>query len=124
MLEVYERKIQKMCEKYHITDIDPKEYVSDIYSSLFKDAIPTESHDALYNARRLLAERILKADNPDDFFTHLSNDEGNINLHIYANKAPKPEDILWRNLNFDKEYKFFVNKLIIFLWSFLFLAIS
>ena len=86
MLEVYERKIQKMCEKYHITDIDPKEYVSDIYSSLFKDAIPTESHDALYNARRLLAERILKADNPDDFFTHLSNDEGNINLHIYTNK--------------------------------------
>ena len=43
---------------------------------------------------------------------------------IYVNKAPKPEDILWRNLEFDKEYKFFKNKFIIFLWSFLFLAIS
>jgi hypothetical protein len=33
-------------------------------------------------------------------------------IHIYANKAPKPEDILWRNLEFDKEYKYFINKFI------------
>ena len=86
MLEVYERKIAKMCEKYHISDFDVKDYVNDIYSSLFKDAVPTEDHDALYNAREKLAQRILSVDNPDDFFTRISNDEGKINLHIYANR--------------------------------------
>ena len=45
-------------------------------------------------------------------------------IKIYVNKAPKPEDILWRNLEFDKEYKFFINKFIIFLWCLLYLFIS
>ena len=29
---------------------------------------------------------------------------------IYANKAPSPEDILWKNLEFGKDYKYFKNK--------------
>ena len=29
---------------------------------------------------------------------------------FYANKAPSPEDIMWNNLEFDKEYKYFKNK--------------
>ena len=30
---------------------------------------------------------------------------------IYVNKAPNPEDIMWKNLEFDKEYRYFKNKL-------------
>ena len=30
---------------------------------------------------------------------------------IYVNKAPSPEDIMWQNLEFDKEYKYFISKL-------------
>jgi hypothetical protein len=30
---------------------------------------------------------------------------------IYINKAPNPEDIMWKNLEFDKEYRYFKNKL-------------
>ena len=30
---------------------------------------------------------------------------------LYANKAPSPEDIMWQNLEFDKEYKYFISKL-------------
>ena len=29
---------------------------------------------------------------------------------IYINKAPNPEDIIWKNLEFDKEHKYFINK--------------
>ena len=29
---------------------------------------------------------------------------------IYINKAPSPEDIIWKNLEYDKEYKYFKNK--------------
>jgi hypothetical protein len=31
---------------------------------------------------------------------------------IYANKAPSPEDIMWKNLEFDKEYQYFKKKFI------------
>ena len=30
--------------------------------------------------------------------------------HIYINKAPSPEDIVWKNLEFDNEYKYFTQK--------------
>jgi len=29
---------------------------------------------------------------------------------VYINKAPNPEDIIWKNLEFDKEHKYFINK--------------
>ena len=46
------------------------------------------------------------------------------NYSFYVNKAPSPEDILWQNLEFDKEYKYFVSKLKNFGISLIYVAIS
>lgn len=86
MLDVYEKKISSICEKYGISNINPKDYVTDIYSSLFKDAVPTENHLALYEAREALAKRILQTNNPDDFFYSIKNDDDKMVLHLYSNK--------------------------------------
>ena len=60
MLEVYERQIEEICDKYGVNDIDAKEYVSDIYSSLFTEVVPTTEHQKLYQtcAPSQLAEKI------------------------------------------------------------------
>ena len=44
--------------------------------------------------------------------------------NIYVDKAPNPEDIAWENLQFDKEYRYFKNKLINLGLSILYLIIS
>ena len=44
--------------------------------------------------------------------------------NIYINKAPNPEDIAFENLEFDKEYKYFRNKIINFLLSLIYVLIS
>ena len=87
MLEVFQRKVKAYADKYGLIDLDYKEYVNDIYSSLFHNAIPTEEHEALYKAREELAKRILEFDNEDELLTHVKNDEGTINLHIYSNNS-------------------------------------
>ena len=46
------------------------------------------------------------------------------NKNIYINKAPNPEDIAFENLEFDKEYKYFKNKIINFLLGFIYVLIS
>ncbi len=43
---------------------------------------------------------------------------------IYVNKAPNPEDIIWKNLEFDKEYRYFKNIFENFGISFIYVAIS
>ena len=43
---------------------------------------------------------------------------------IYINKAPSPEDIVWKNLEFDKEYRYFKNKFMYFGIGFGYLVIS
>ena len=86
MLDVYERKIKAICEKYDIKNITAKDYISDIYNSLFTDVIPTEDHNKLYKAREELANRILNFQNEDDYFVVTKIEDGQINLHIYANK--------------------------------------
>jgi len=43
---------------------------------------------------------------------------------FYINKAPNPEDIAWKNLEFDKEYKYFINKLKNFGISIIYVVIS
>ena len=43
---------------------------------------------------------------------------------LYINKAPNPEDIVWKNLEFDKEYKYFINKLKNFGISLIYVVIS
>ena len=86
MLEVYERQIEEICDKYGVNDIDAKEYVSDIYSSLFTEVVPTTEHQKLYNAREEIANRILNFHNEDDYFTNVKNENGQINLYIYSNE--------------------------------------
>lgn len=84
MLEIYEKLIKEACEKYGIIDLDPKEFVSDLYDSLFTNAIPTEDHHALYNAREELANRILNFEKDGNFFNRVTHQNGEINLHIYC----------------------------------------
>ena len=43
---------------------------------------------------------------------------------FYVNRAPSPEDILWQNLEFDKEYKYFISKLKNLGISLIYVAIS
>lgn len=83
MLEVYHRKISALAEKYHLENIDFSRYVSDLYSSLFKGAAPTESHEALCEARERLSERILSFDNEDELLTYEDIIDG-AKLHIYC----------------------------------------
>ena len=85
MLEVFERKIEAMKDKYGIDDLDSKEYVKDIYDTLFNNSVPTEEHAKLYEAREELAKRILNFDNEDDLFTYAKNDDGVFNLYIHTN---------------------------------------
>ena len=96
MLEVFQRKVQAYATKYALSDLDYKEYVNDIYSSLFHNAVPTEEHEVLYKAREELAKRILEFENEDELLTYVKNDEGTINLHIYSNNS---------SLNIDGENK-------------------
>ena len=42
----------------------------------------------------------------------------------YINKAPSPEDIVWKNLEFDKEYRYFKSKFENFGISLIYIAIS
>ena len=46
------------------------------------------------------------------------------NNTIYINKAPSPEDIVWKNLEFDKEHRYFKSKLENFGISLIYIAIS
>ena len=46
------------------------------------------------------------------------------NKNIYVNKAPNPEDIAFENLEFDKEHRYFKNKIINFLYSCIYVLIS
>ena len=46
------------------------------------------------------------------------------NKNIYINKAPNPEDIAFENLEFDKEHRYFKNKIINFLYSCIYVLIS
>ena len=85
MLEVYEKKINALCEKYEISDIDSKQYVKDLYYSLFRGTIPTEDHHALYRAREELAKRILECDNPDDLLLNSKYEGEQGSLEIYTN---------------------------------------
>ena len=43
---------------------------------------------------------------------------------IYVSKAPNPEDIMWKNLEFDKEYRYFKNKLENFGISIIYVVVS
>ena len=43
---------------------------------------------------------------------------------IYVNKAPNPEDIVWKNLEFDNEYKFYMNKFKNFGISLIYVVVS
>ena len=86
MLEVYERKIKEICEKYHIEDFNFNDYVSDIYKELFSNAIPSEDHEALYNARNELAKRILELNSDDQYFYLVKKENDQRILHIYTNK--------------------------------------
>ena len=43
---------------------------------------------------------------------------------IYVSKAPSPEDIMWKNLEFDMEYKYFKNKLENYGISLIYIVIS
>ena len=86
MLDIYERMIKEIADKYDISDINVKEYISDIYNSLFTDVIPTTDHHKLYKAREELANRILNFHNEDDYFATPKIENGQVNLYIYANK--------------------------------------
>ena len=84
MLDVYENKIEEMCEFYGLEDIDPRTYVDDIYSSLFNLAVPTESHETLFAAREELAERILSFENENNIFTSVRLEGDNALLDVYS----------------------------------------
>lgn len=86
MLDVYNQKIQEMCKKYSISGLNFKDYVSDLYASLFTGTVPTREDELLFKAREELANRILSFDNEDDLFTNVRNDNGHMNLYVYANK--------------------------------------
>ena len=45
-------------------------------------------------------------------------------IEIYANKAPSPEDIVWRNLEFDKKYRYFKSKFKTLVISLLYVIVS
>lgn len=84
MLDVYETKIEEMCEFYGLENIDPRKYVDDIYSSLFNLAVPTESHETLFNAREQLAERILNFNNEYNIFTNTRLEGETALLDVYS----------------------------------------
>ena len=84
MIEVYENKIKEACKFYGLNDIKAKDYVSDLYSSLFTNSIATEDHHKLYQAREELANRILSFENKDNMFTNVKYEDGKINLHVYS----------------------------------------
>ncbi len=85
MLDIYERKIKAACEKYGVTDLDTHEYVSDLYSSLFTNAVPTEDHASLYKAREKLAERILNFD--DSVLLYPKNENNEMTLKIFSTES-------------------------------------
>lgn len=84
MLEVYENLIKDACEKYGITDIDPRSYAMDVYNSIFTNSVPTEDHHALYRAREEIANRILSFEKENNYFTNVKEENGQMKLHVYS----------------------------------------
>jgi hypothetical protein len=87
MLEVYENQIREACEKYNITDLDPRDYAKDLYDALFTNSIPTEDHHTLYQAREELANRILNFEKNGNYFTRTVQEDGEMKLYVYTNEA-------------------------------------
>lgn len=86
MLEVYQREIEKLCRKYGVSDVDSRQYVSDLYSSLFTNAVPTRDQNALFEARKKLANKILSLKDGNEFLTNETKVDGKIVLDVYTNK--------------------------------------
>lgn len=84
MLDVYENKIEEMAKFYGLENIDPRDYVKDIYGSLFNLAVPTDNHETLFAAREELAERILSFENDNNIFTSVRLEGENALLDVYS----------------------------------------
>lgn len=84
MLSVYQQKLEALAEKYGVT-IDFAEYVSDLYSRLFKGAVAYENADeTLYAVRRELASRILALDSADDLLIVKERSGENAQINLYS----------------------------------------
>lgn len=77
MLCIYEDLLNKQALKYNIPNFDPKDYVNDIYDSLFYNAVSYTDHSLLVKARKELARRILTLKNNPNVFFKNSFDNAN-----------------------------------------------
>mgnify|MGYP002623996162 CR=1 FL=1 len=107
-----ERNIEEKIEnlKKEMNEIKVKEIYNPLYIITFENK---EDYDNVYSKY------------PHSYIKNTIKNifKGN-KTSFYINKAPNPEDIVWKNLEFDKEYKYFINKLENFGVSLIYVAIS
>jgi hypothetical protein len=111
--------------KLEINEIKTKKEIQDI-----NDKLEKIKKDKRYNPLYIIIfknkieyENVYK-NYPHSYLKNLLCNLCKKRTSFYVNKAPKPEDILWKNLEFDKEYKYFKNKIFNFGIIFGFIAIS
>jgi len=88
-----EDKIEDL--KTEMNKIKEKEEYNPLYIITFENK---EDYDEAY------------AKYPHSYIKNILKNICNKKRSFYINKAPNPEDIIWKNLEFDKEHKYFINK--------------
>lgn len=86
MLCVYENLLNEQANRYGLVDFDAKDYINDLYDSLFYNAISYTDHSLLVKARQELARRILdlKKNNKVFFASHYDNENNQNYVDIYS----------------------------------------
>ena len=116
------------CKKNKLTEHEQK--IAEKIENLKKEMLEIKNNE-IYNPLHLITfhnkedyDRVY-SQYPHSYILHsIKNCFKSCNNTIYVNKAPAAEDILWKNLEFDKEYRYFKNKFKTLGISIIYVAIS
>ncbi len=87
ILGVLEEKLMALADKYEINDLRMNEYLSDIYSSLFKASITKTNETNFFQKRREIIEKISELDNPDELLVYKTYEGGKAYDNFLLNKS-------------------------------------
>ena len=110
-LDARQKNINDQIEelKKEMNEIKSKELYNPLYIITFHNK---EDYDRIYS------------EYPHSYIKYLIKKCFKKNNSFYVNKAPSPEDLVWKNLEFDKEYRYFKSKIENFLISMIYVVIS
>ena len=115
------------CKKKRLTD--HKQNIDDNIEKLKKEMNEIKNSE-IYNPLHLITfhnkedyDRVY-SQYPHSYIINLIKSCFKSKNTTYVNKAPNPEDIMWKNLEFDKEFRYFKNKLENFGISMIYVGVS